>query len=342
MELNEENPKTPRLSAAKKSEIAEAVAKRLLADKKFLEDTADKLHANPSFKRRIILTILFVGLFAAAGYIAFGWYVLRTAISKTNEYATNQFATYIRTNDLELSNQFLVARKELTNQITKHFETEQIKMVVTDVASNRANTILTAYLLPEVNVFRETVSNEIHSIAATVYRLTNASGFVATMLAANGNDRPAFDQLLTWANSNAYPFQQDAEKAYYAIRDRHNLEEMVNATLIDLRPPWGSNPDPKYSTEQFKKVISETIESEYRIALLKHANDRTDFSQHDKMSIAVETIRSDKDLRVVSFAGKMLRDGTGYNMKTLAISWFLEWWDKHHTTLSTNVATQKP
>jgi len=76
--------------------------------------------------------------------------------------------------------------------------------------------------------------------------------------------------------------------------------------------------------------------------LLKHVNGRPDFSQHDKMSFAIEAMKSDKDLRVVSFAGKMFRDGTGYNMKTLAIPSFLEWWDKYHTTLSTNVGTQKP
>jgi hypothetical protein len=114
MEPNECNePKAPRLSAKKKSEIADGVATRLLADKKFFETTADRLLASKPFTRRIILALLLVGVITAAIYAGLGFWALDSAITKTNSYLTNQFAAYVRTNDLEISNKLLPHGRKL-------------------------------------------------------------------------------------------------------------------------------------------------------------------------------------------------------------------------------------
>jgi hypothetical protein len=228
------------------------------------------------------------------------------------------------------------------NQIAKQFETERIKGVVIDVASNRANAIMTQQLLPQVEEFRETMSNEVHSIAARINELTNVSRLVTIILAANSYERAAFDRLGELSQDGNYIFQRDAARAYRAIQERHEVDTTATWTTIEYRPPWGSNPNPNYDYKKFREVFTNTPEYAYRIAMLVDSNKRTDFSQHDKIRICLETMQSDPDLRVVSAAGHMFRLGTGFNLTPLATAGFADWWKRNHSSLSTNIVTTKP
>jgi len=337
---NNENDKlkSPRLTAAKKSEIVGAVAKRLLSDKSFLESTADRLLASKPFTRRIIIALMGVALITTAVYAGLAFWALNSTISKTNEYLTNQFANYVRTNDFEISQRFLGARKELSDQIAKEFETERIRAVVSSVASNRANTILTLQLIPELDRFRANVSNEVGVASRSIHELTNASTFAMILLRANADDRAAFKQLKIWAEDSNYCYHVEALRSREAIIDYHNLVA-ITPDLI-FYPPWGTDPDPKLPFDALKEMFKNSPNRLTRIGLLQKAMERKDLPKYGKIALLVSTMHDQSDLMVLSMAGKFFRDQTGFNMKSLMTESFFKWWDENHETLDRNVETK--
>ena len=149
--MNEpEQPKRPqfRLTVEQKEEIAEATAQRLAKD--------------PRFQRRVIWKIIGA---TALSLILFG--------CGTLFYLANRLGHYVEQTDLDVSNRVFIAKQEVTNRIAAQFETVRIKEIVSEVASNRANELLTKQIEPELRLLRSIVSNELQSVSKDMRSLSN-------------------------------------------------------------------------------------------------------------------------------------------------------------------------
>jgi hypothetical protein len=150
--------------------------------------------------------------------------------------------------------------------------------------------------------------------------------FNSTILAAQNDDRRAFDQLWKWADDNTYPFQKAAVQAVQTIMDQHD------PTLIrrGFTVPWKEGIEPQRLTLQELWAPYTQAVPAIRIGVIEFVwEKRTELPKKERLNFLAEVLRSDESLQVVEYAGRYFAQGTGNNLKPLAIPIHLKWWDEH-------------
>ena len=154
--------------------------------------------------------------------------------------------------------------------------------------------------------------------------------FNKTILAAQNDDRPAFDQLGAWAEDKKYPFTAEAEQTWITILDSHNSPMMAGGFTI----PWNEGVDPlKLSLEELKATYKQAP-PQIRVMLVEYIwKKRTDIPKHDRMQFLADVLRNDSSLRVVEYAGLYFAGESKTKLKRLAVKQHLEWWEKNKDSI---------
>lgn len=150
--------------------------------------------------------------------------------------------------------------------------------------------------------------------------------FNKTILAAQNDDRKAFDQLWALAEEKNYPFAAEAKQTWTTILDTHNSPMMAGNFTI----PWNEGVDPaKFSLEELKANYKEAP-PQIRVMLVEYIwKKRTDIPKHDRMQFLVDVLRNDSSLRVVEYAGLYFTGESKTKLKRLAVKQHLDWWEKN-------------
>lgn len=154
--------------------------------------------------------------------------------------------------------------------------------------------------------------------------------FNSTVLAAQNNNRPAYDKLLTWAKDSLFLFQNASAQAVQTIMDQHASSMYMSGFTV----PWNEGVEPqKLSLSDIQKAFA-PAPPHIRIAILDFVwEKRTDIQKADRLQFLIDVLRSDESLQVVEYAGRYFAQGTGDKFKPLAIEQHLEWWEKNKDTI---------
>jgi len=167
--------------------------------------------------------------------------------------------------------------------------------------------------------------NSLSEIVELQRKSTLITDFMITVIKAQGDDRKAFDQLEIWAEDKTFFLQSDAFKVYAAIIDEHNPP-------FFKEPPdvlWKQDVDPSKLNLLELKHEYENIQWYLKPGLIKYIYGRGDFPKYEKLEFLIETVKNDSSLRAIEYAGRCLIKETGLQVKTLAISKFIEWWENN-------------
>jgi hypothetical protein len=154
--------------------------------------------------------------------------------------------------------------------------------------------------------------------------------FNTTVLAAQNNNRPAYDQLLTWAKDSLFPFQNASAQAVQTIMDQHASSMYSTGFSI----PWTEGVDPqKLSLSELRKNYT-SAPPHIRLGLIEFVwSKRTDIPKADRLQFLVDVLRNDENLQVVEYAGRYFAAGTGDKFKPIAIEQHLKWWKENKDSI---------
>lgn len=194
------------------------------------------------------------------------------------------------------------------------------------VAKEAADTKRLTEELSRKNEFAEKKLKEIDSAvkngSAAVDDLQAYTKFNSAVLAAQSDNRPAFDQLGKLAKDKSSPFPA-AEQAWIAVMDSHESPIMSSGFKV----PWKEGVEPsKFSLPDLKSNFLSAPQP-VRLAILEYIWRRQDFSKKERMAFLVEVMRNDTSLQIVEYAARYFKEESNDNFKNLWIDGHLEWWE---------------
>jgi len=154
--------------------------------------------------------------------------------------------------------------------------------------------------------------------------------FNTTVLAAQNDNRPAYDKLWNWSEDSSFPFQSAAAQAAQTIMDQH-APQIVRA---GFKVSWNEGVDPQQLSlnELWQALIS--APPHIRLGILEFVwVKRTDISKRDRLQFLVDVLKNDESLQVVEYAGRYFAQGTEDKLKPIAIKAHLKWWEDNKETI---------
>ena len=154
--------------------------------------------------------------------------------------------------------------------------------------------------------------------------------FNGTVLAAQNDNRHAYDQLWAWGKDSSFPFQKASAQAAQTIMDQHNPAIIRGGFSV----PWndGINTQ-KLSLSELRQIFT-SAPPHIRLGVLEFVwTKRTDIPKPDRLQFLVDVLRRDESLLVIEYAGRYFEKETGNKLKPLAIKQHLEWWKENKDSI---------
>jgi hypothetical protein len=182
------------------------------------------------------------------------------------------------------------------------------------------------------------LANQMSVAAKTTDSLQLVAKYTRTVLAAQADDRTAFDQLQRWSTDSSFPYAADAGHTWHAISD--NLDIL----MLEHHVPWRQGVDPaKFNFDELRKLRDspEFSDISYRIGLIQYIASRSDIAQKDRLGFLIDVMQHDSSLRVVAYAGQGFAQvanltnpgGPNTHIKPLARQFFFDWWKDNASKL---------
>jgi hypothetical protein len=155
--------------------------------------------------------------------------------------------------------------------------------------------------------------------------IKSAAEFIQTVVAAQNDDRNAFDRLEKLAQDKSSAFSEKALQAWNTIFNQHTgLIYNSNFTL-----PWKEGVDPsKLSLADLTQVYT-SVTAELKPALLEYISNRSDIPKRNRLDFLMKMMKSDPSLTAAEYAGRNFTTLTNLNIKPLAIEYLSQWWNEH-------------
>lgn len=229
---------------------------------------------------------------------------------------------------------------DMSNRVNKRIDDEFNKESIQELIRKKAeekveqvagviiNDYTTHTLTPKLDMFDTKISTTESKLktleSEALAELRQTSEYVLTVVAAQNDDRKAYDQLTRWANDKASPFSERAAQARDKIQDEHTSPFSFT---YNLQWPQGVDPS-KLSFDRLKATFSATT-PQNRTSLVNFIWDREDIPKKDKMEFLVEVMKSDHSLRVVEQAARCFLEESKQPIKRLATDQMIDWWEKN-------------
>ncbi len=148
------------------------------------------------------------------------------------------------------------------------------------------------------------------------------SAFTQTVIAAQNDDRQAFDQLEIWARDRSFPLREKALNAFRSILDKHSPSMVRGGFKI----PWEEGIDPsKLSFDQLRQNY-QAAPAWLKPGLIEDIWKRENIPKKQRMEFLVEVVKRDSSLTAVEYAGRYLSSALDAGVKPLAIKQLLQAW----------------
>jgi hypothetical protein len=230
--------------------------------------------------------------------------------------------------------------KTVNYLVSKQFEEPRIQQITREAASERASMLLERQIQPEVEKFKQDISEKsvkanekivsledsLSKATSIMGKLASINNFTSTVVAAQNDDRRAFDLLEQWANDPNNKFREQALGAWVSILDDNSGGPFFIPTG---KFPWPEGYDPsQLSLNDLRRRYHE-LPTVMRPSLINYIWKREDFSKLDRLDFMMEIMKSDPSLKAVRYAGHYFSKGTKQQIKPLAVSLLSQWWLEH-------------
>ena len=171
----------------------------------------------------------------------------------------------------------------------------------------------------------EILDKAVTSANATLDKLEAATEFTLKVMAAQNDDRKAFDTLLELANDKEYPFADRAQQAWYTIFEEHGKPLYLSGFKI----PWAEGLDPSKLTLSDLSRTYQRAPAQLKPALLEYIWNRNNIPEIDRLDFMMQVMKTDPSLTAVEYAGRYFTSGTNQKIKPLAVERLSSWWEQH-------------
>lgn len=159
----------------------------------------------------------------------------------------------------------------------------------------------------------------------TVGRLEALASFTNTVVAAQNDDRKAFDQLETWGLDSTFPYQKSAAQAFETI-----FNDSAHPLAVHYDVPWKAGIDPSKQTfQELKDIFEQAHHKEVKYSLLQYIQSRNDIALKDRLDFFASVMRTSESLSTVEIAGRCFTQLTKQKIKPLAVRFLLKWWSEN-------------
>jgi len=214
-------------------------------------------------------------------------------VSELKERVENQSAT------VDLVAKEASKAKELSEEVANKNQQAEEKLDILDQAIKKANTSLT--------------------------ELDAATEFTMTVVAAQNDDRIAFDTLKKWSKDMNNPFSSKAAQAWNTIFESHNNPIYMSGFKV----PWPKGPDPStFSLAELAQKYRQAP-AQLKPALIEYIWGRDDISKVNRLDFLIDVMKYDASLTAVEYAGRYFTAGTNQKIKPMAADYLVDWWGKH-------------
>jgi uncharacterized protein YoxC len=170
------------------------------------------------------------------------------------------------------------------------------------------------------------VDSSVESINVKSKELSLLLEFTNTVVAAQTDDRKAFDQLKKWADSpDAYPYAKEASQAWLKVVDEHSANIWNSGYTV----PWKEGIDPSKLDFNFLKKEYQNAHVTLKVPLLEYIWGRNDIPKKLRMQFLIDVIQHDSSLNAVEYAGRYFTNGADLKIKPIAIDYLVNWWNEH-------------
>jgi hypothetical protein len=170
-----------------------------------------------------------------------------------------------------------------------------------------------------------TLNEALTKANASLAKLDAATEFTMTVLAAQNDDRSAFDNLKKWSVDKNNSFSSKADQAWNTIFESHCTPMYSGGFTI----PWENGFDPsKLNLSDLVKLYHNSP-VQLKPALLEYIWGRDNISLFDRLDFMINVMLNDNSLTAVEYAGRFFTSGTGQNIKPMAVDYIVNWWKKH-------------
>jgi hypothetical protein len=194
-------------------------------------------------------------------------------------------------------------------------EASKAKVLSEEVASknDRAERKLTA------------LDDTIKGATSTLRELESVTEFTMTVVAAQNDDRKAFDRLRDWSQDAEHPFRDRAMQAWSTIFESHSKPYYTSGFHI----PWADGFDPSQLSLGDLTRYYLQASSQLKPALLEYIWKRDDLPKIERLDFLMDVMKNDSSLSAVEYAGRYFTSGTEQKIKPVAVDVLSRWWDEH-------------
>lgn len=167
------------------------------------------------------------------------------------------------------------------------------------------------------------IEKTVEQTGQTLAQLQMSATFSNTVLAAQNDDRQAYDRLWILADDPSFPLREAAARVVQNMMDQHNPVIVRGGFTVK----WTEGVDPNQLSLQSLKEAFEGAPPHVRLGIMEFVwEGRPDIPKRDRLQFLVDVLRTDANLTVVEYAGRYFAGATGDRLKPLAISQHLQWW----------------
>lgn len=171
----------------------------------------------------------------------------------------------------------------------------------------------------------DTLNKAIQQANSVLSDLKSEAEFTQTVVAAENDDRSAFDKLEKLAGDQGGAFSERARQAWTTIFNQHT-QGMYNSNFTI---PWREGLDPaKLSLPQLVEVYAAAL-TWLKPALLEYISNRPDIPKSERLDFLMNVLKSDSSLTAAEYAGRNFTQLTDLKIKPLAVDYLAQWWKEH-------------
>ena len=166
------------------------------------------------------------------------------------------------------------------------------------------------------------IDNTLSEANESLRSLDSYSKYYAVVIAAQGEDRIAYDELGKLAADDSCPFRAHAQQIHQKIMEDHSQGMYYSGFTVN----WKEGVDPnKLTFEQLKQTFLSS-DSYTKQALLEYIWKRNDIPKIHRLDFMVDVMKTDSHLTVCEYAGRYFTQGTELKIKPLALDYLIQWW----------------
>ncbi len=220
------------------------------------------------------------------------------------------------------------ARQEVSKRLDAEFESKEIQELIEVTAKGYTEGEVQKYISDRVDKaitpVQKSLDDKLQEASKTLSELQLAIEFTMTVIAAQSDDRKAFDQLQAWADDKSYPFSSRAEQVWNTVLD----EQAKPWSIGGFKVPWREGVDPSKLTFEDLRQNYGSAPSYLKPGLLEYIWNRQDILKKDRMQFLVDVMQYDASLTAVEYAGRFFDSEANLSYKPLHVKGFLKWWEE--------------